>query len=159
MVAKMKNCPSCGRIFVPMNATQRLCPDCMDKMREKEHEVVEYVRDHPKIKVNELIEATGAPESMIKRMIRDGRFIQVGVRMTYPCEKCGAPITQGKLCAKCAEELKNELQGAAAKIIANQEKKRISGQRGHQERASAFRSERDRQSSTAKDSKRYRGLH
>ena len=159
MVAKMKNCPSCGRIFVPMNATQRLCPDCTDKMRDKEHEVVEYVRDHPKIQVNALIEATGAPESMIKRMIRDGRFIQVGVRMTYPCEKCGAPITQGKLCAKCAEELKNELQGAAAKIVANQEKKRISGQRGHQERASAFRSERDRQSSTAKDSKRYRGLH
>ena len=159
MVAKMKNCPSCGRIFVPMNATQRLCPDCMEKLREKEHEIVEYVRDHPKLKVNELIGATGAPESMIKRMIREGRFIQVGVRMTYPCEKCGAPITQGKLCAKCAEELKNELQGAAAKIVANQEKKRISGQRGHQERASAFRSERDRQSSTAKDSQRYRGLH
>ena len=159
MVAKMKNCPSCGRLFVPLTGAQKLCPDCMDKLHEKEHEVIEYVRDHPKVKIGELIEATGASENMIKRMIRDGRFIQVGVRMTYPCEKCGAPITQGKLCAKCAEELKNELQGAAAKIVANQEKKRISGQRGHQERASAFRSERDRQSSTAKDSKRYRGLH
>lgn len=158
MVAKMKNCPSCGRIFVPMNATQRLCPDCMDKLHEKEHEVVEYVRDHPKIKVNELIEATGAPEPMIKRMIREGRFIQVGVRMTYPCEKCGAPITQGKLCASCAEALKNELQNAAAKIVAGREAKRVPAKRGGQERVSAFRSERDRQGDSA-DSKRYRGLH
>ena len=158
MVAKMKNCPSCGRIFVPMNATQRLCPDSMEKLREKEHEVVEYVRDHPKIKVNELIEATGAPESMIKRMIREGRFIQVGVRMTYPCEKCGAPITQGKLCIKCAEALKNELQSAAAKIVADRDAKRVPAKRDSQEHASAFRSERDRQGGSAV-SKRYRGLH
>lgn len=158
MVAKMKNCPSCGRIFVPMNATQRLCPDCMEKLREKEHEIVEYVRDHPKIKVNELIEATGAPESMIKRMIREGRFIQVGVRMTYPCEKCGAPITQGKLCIKCAEALKNELQSAAAKIVADRDAKRIPAKRDSKDHASAFRFERDRQGGST-DSKRYRGLH
>ena len=49
MVTKMKNCPSCGRLYVPLTAAQKLCPDCMDKMREKEHEVVEYVRDHPKV--------------------------------------------------------------------------------------------------------------
>ena len=157
MVAKMKNCPSCGRLFVPLTGAQKLCPDCMDKLHEKEHEVIRYVRDHPKIKVNELIEATGAPESMIKRMIREGRFIQVGVRMTYPCEKCGAPITQGKLCLKCAEELKKELQGAAAKIVADKEKNRNPGQRGNGEHASAFRSERERQNAS-KQSDRYRGL-
>ena len=54
MVAKMKNCPSCGRLFVPLTGAQKLCPDCMDKLHEKEHEVIEYVRDHPKVKIGEL---------------------------------------------------------------------------------------------------------
>ena len=138
MVTKMKNCPSCGRLYVPLTAAQKLCPDCMDKLREKEHEVVEYVRDHPKVKIAELIEATGASENMIKRMIREGRFIQTGVQMTYPCEKCGAPITQGKLCPKCAAALKKDLAGAAQKIQADREKKLA-------ERPSAFRSERTTQ--------------
>ena len=151
MAAKMKNCPSCGRIYVPLNAAQKLCPDCMDKLRAKEHEVIEYVRDHPKIKINELIEETGASEKMIKRMIREGRFIQTGVQMTYPCEKCGAPITQGKLCPKCAGALQRDLAGAAQKIQEDREKKLA-------DRPSSFRSERDRQGAQpAKKPKRYAG--
>lgn len=164
MVAKMKNCPSCGRIFVPMTASQKLCPDCTEKLREKEHEVVEYVRDHPKVKIAELIEATGASENMIKRMIREGRFVQTGVKMTYPCEKCGAPIVQGKLCPKCAEAMKKELAGAAKKIAASHEVRRPSGGgaaragSGAGERPSSFRSERDKQQEPAKGANRYRGL-
>ncbi|MDY6268559.1 MAG: flagellar protein [Selenomonadaceae bacterium] len=163
MVTKMKNCPSCGRLYVPLTAAQKLCPDCMDKMREKEHEVVEYVRDHPKVKIAELIEATGASENMIKRMIREGRFIQTGVKMTYPCEKCGAPIVQGKLCAKCTEALKKDLAGAAKKIASAAAPKGGLGGTGkgprptNGERPSSFRSERDKQQ-PSKQSKRYRGL-
>ena len=164
MVAKMKNCPSCGRLFVPLTAAQKLCPDCMDKLREKEHEVVEYVRDHPKVKIAELIEATGASENMIKRMIREGRFIQTGVKMTYPCEKCGAPIVQGKLCAKCTEALKKDLAGAAKKIASAAAPARgMGGGTGKGprptggNRPSAFRSEREKQGGK-KESTRYRGL-
>lgn len=163
MVTKMKNCPSCGRLYVPLTAAQKLCPDCMDKMREKEHEVVEYVRDHPKVKIAELIEATGASENMIKRMIREGRFIQTGVKMTYPCEKCGAPIVQGKLCAKCTEALKKDLAGAVKKIASAAAPKGGLGGTGkgprptNGERPSSFRSERDKQQ-PSKQSKRYRGL-
>ena len=164
MVAKMKNCPSCGRLFVPLTGAQKLCPDCMDKLHEKEHEVIEYVRDHPKVKIGELMEATGASENMIKRMICEGRFIQTGVKMTYPCEKCGAPIVQGKLCPKCAEALKKDLAGAAKKIAsAAAGRGGFGGGTGkgprptNGERPSSFRSERERQAEK-KPSTRYRGL-
>ena len=129
-MAKMKNCPMCGKIFVPLG-TAKYCPDCQDKMREKEAEVVNYVRDNPKCKVSELIEATGAPESMIKRLIREGRFEQVGVQMSYPCEKCGKPIYTGKFCAECMESMRKEVQAQTAKFAAaSQAAKPAAGGRG-----------------------------
>jgi hypothetical protein len=55
---------------------------------------------------------------MIKKMIREGRFEQIGVKMTYPCEKCGAPILTGKLCQTCKENMQKELQKQAASVVA-----------------------------------------
>ncbi len=116
MAGKVKNCPKCGKLFADYGA--HMCPDCEDKMREKEAEVVNYVRDNPKAKVVEIIEATGCSEQLIKKLIREGRFEQVGVKMTYPCEKCGAPIISGKLCQNCMESMRNELQKQAAGVVA-----------------------------------------
>ena len=50
-------------------------------------------------------------------LIREGRFEQVGIKLCYPCEKCGAPIVVGKLCGSCSEELQKELQQASAKKL------------------------------------------
>ncbi len=69
-------------------------------------------------KIPEIVEATGAPEGMIKKMIREGRFEQIGVKMSYPCEKCGAPIITGKICQSCQEEVHKELQKKASAITA-----------------------------------------
>ena len=90
MAGKIKNCPMCGKLF--NDTGKKVCPDCYQQILDKEHEVVEYVRDHKGAKIPEICEATGAPSGMIKKMIREGRFEQIGVKMTYPCEKCGAPI-------------------------------------------------------------------
>ena len=123
MSGKLKNCPICGKIFADFGA--HVCPDCFDKLQAKESEVVNYVRDNPNAKIPELVEATGADEKLIKRMIREGRFVQVGVPMSYPCKKCGAPITQGDICNKCRTEMRDSLQKAPAKIAAAKEAARI----------------------------------
>lgn len=117
MPGKIKNCPSCGRLYQDFG--KHLCPDCLRKQEEKEREVVDYVRDNPDSKIPEICEATGAKESMIKRLIREGRFIQVGVQLSYPCEKCGAPIITGKFCPKCMEEMQKELQSQTKKMMAS----------------------------------------
>lgn len=149
MAMKMKNCPKCGRIFVPLNPTQKYCADCMEKERQLENELSRYVRDHPKIKIDELIEATGAPEKVVRKMIREGRFIQLGVQMTYPCERCGAPITQGKLCPKCAAALQKDLQGAAQDIARKKAE-------GKYEAQPTFRIERDSQKKGRGQGMRYK---
>ena len=60
----------CGKLF--NDTGKKVCPDCYQQILDKEHEVVEYVRDHKGAKIPEICEATGAPSGMIKKMIRDG---------------------------------------------------------------------------------------
>lgn len=128
MAGKIKNCPMCGRLF--SDTGTHVCVDCYRKVQEKEIEVVNYVRDNPGAKIADIIEATEAPEKLIKKMIREGRFEQIGIKMSYPCEKCGASIISGRLCPKCQEAMHKELQKqASAFVAAKQEAKR--GGRGH----------------------------
>lgn len=126
MAGKIKNCPMCGRLF--SDTGTHVCQSCYRKVQEKEMEVVNYVRDNPGATVSDIMEATEAPDSMIKRMIREGRFEQIGVKMSYPCEKCGAPIISGKLCSRCQENMHKELQKQASAIVAARQKAQKSGQ-------------------------------
>jgi len=115
MAGKLKNCPYCGKLYAEIG--RKMCPDCLEKERQMESDVVAYVRAHSGAKIPEIVEETGAHENLIKRMIREGRFEQVGIKMSYPCEKCGAPIMTGKLCQKCQDEIKNELQATQEKAM------------------------------------------
>ena len=114
MAGKMKNCSSCGKVFVSMN-NARICMDCRAKEEQWERSIVEFVRDHPKSTIAEIVEATGVQEPVIRRMIREGRFVSSGIDLYYPCEKCGSPISKGQYCDKCQKEMRDELTAAIAK--------------------------------------------
>ena len=118
MAGKMKNCSSCGKVFVSIN-NSRICVDCREKEERWEKEIVEFVRDHPKSRIPEIVEATGVQEPVVRRMIREGRFISSGVDLFYPCEKCGSPIQKGQYCDKCQKEMREELTAAVAKKSAS----------------------------------------
>lgn len=114
----------CGKVF--MSTGGKVCPACLDKQADDEMIVVEYVRDHPKCKAYEIMEATGVAEPIIRRLIEEGRFIQEGIEYSYPCKKCGNQIMKGKYCEKCMSEMQEELQGVSSKIAEERE-----AQRGH----------------------------
>lgn len=116
MAGKIKNCPVCGKLYAEIG--RKMCPDCFAKEQDKEKIVIDYVRDHRGAKIPEIVEETGASETLIKRLIREGRFEQIGIKVTYPCEKCGAPIIMGKMCQTCQDKARSELQAARAKIVA-----------------------------------------
>ena len=84
-MAKLRNCSQCGKLF--MSNGEKICPNCVQAQADLELVVVDYVRDHPKCKITEIMEETGAPESLIRRLIEEGRFEQVGVSLNYPCKK------------------------------------------------------------------------
>ena len=121
MAGKLRNCPVCGKLFMA-DGSARMCRDCFVKEQEVELEVTNYVRDHPKNKIPEIVENTRGTEKMIKRMISEGRFQQVGVNLTYACEKCGAPIMTGKFCRDCMATLQKEVAGAQEKLTAKHER-------------------------------------
>ena len=68
-----------------------------------------------------LIETNTFPqlEQVIRRMIREGRFLASHVDIFFPCEKCGAPIQKGQYCDKCQKEMRDELKAAVSKQSAS----------------------------------------
>lgn len=128
MAAKLKNCSICGKIF--MSNGEKICPNCMKDQEDMELVVVEYVRDHPKCKIPEIMEATGAQEFLIRRLIDEGRFVQAGVNFSYPCQKCGKPIITGKYCEDCLKEMQENLQSVQTGISKAAEAQ-AAAERGH----------------------------
>lgn len=111
----MKNCQRCGKLFVPMNR-EKICRDCRDADREMENKVMQFVRDNPKCKLQDIVDGTGAEESLIRRMIEEGRFEQSSV--TTNCKKCGKEIVGGLYCEACLSSMQENLQSVQEKISA-----------------------------------------
>ena len=127
----VRNCLYCKKIFMPV-LDEKICPDCRSKELEMEEQVRSYVRDHPGITVNKLIEGTGAPSRLVWRMIQQGQFENSGLRdAKYPCGNCGKLITKGVYCYECAGKLRLDAQkfanAANAKKLA--EEKKAQGQK------------------------------
>ncbi|GGJ13760.1 hypothetical protein GCM10010885_23890 [Alicyclobacillus cellulosilyticus] len=119
------NCRRCGRLF---NRVGRdICPACVAEEERAFIKVRDHLRQHPNVTITELAEATGVDAGIILEMIRDGRLVVRGYpNMFYPCERCGQPVQQGRYCARCADELSQELRRASQTLS-----DRVRGTRGH----------------------------
>ncbi|WP_199884008.1 hypothetical protein [Anaerosinus massiliensis] len=101
------NCPECGKLYV--KTAVGMCLDCYKLEEENEKIVAEYVRDHPRSSVEAIHKATGVKEKTIFRMIKNGRFMDIS-EISYPCESCGSPIYEGRLCDKCNANFLNQVK-------------------------------------------------
>lgn len=111
---KLKNCTECGRLFAPMQ-NEKICRDCKIKEEELERKVMSYVRDNPGVSIKQAMEATNVSEKVIKRMAREGLFVNLSEagNFFYPCIGCGKPIRTGTYCSDCLVRLRNETKKAA----------------------------------------------
>lgn len=105
---ELRNCPVCGKVFVYV--TRNLCPECAAKEEEEFRKVKEYLYEVPGATMEEISEKTGVPPKKILEFLREGRLIlkKENVNMILRCEMCGAPILTGRLCDKCANEMKKK---------------------------------------------------
>ncbi len=94
------NCQECGKVCLE-NVNLR-CPDCQEEIQRAEMRVVEYLEDCPGSSLDEVHKATRVSRHIIMQMIRNSRIL-TGT-MTYPCESCAKPITQGRICTTCADD-------------------------------------------------------
>lgn len=126
MAEKLRNCQQCGKLFMSQHG-EKICNDCKAAMEDLENTVVNYVRDNPKCKIHEIMDETGAPEYMIRRLIDEGRFVQVGVTLAYPCKKCGKSIVAGQYCEDCLREMQANLATAHSEMAKAAEANKVHG--------------------------------
>lgn len=119
---QLKNCPECGKIFVDTGVG--VCRACLDKQEEQMIKVTAYVRDNPHSTVKQIAEALNVKEKLVRRMIREGRFITEGIEYEYPCERCKKLITEGRFCDACSKEIQQEAFEAQQRAVAAVEKAR-----------------------------------
>ena len=103
----LSNCPECGKLYVENPA--KLCPACYEQEEQDADKVADFLRDHPKSHINDVHEATGVKHKVILRMLKKGR-ITGDIALAYPCETCGAPITEGRLCDSCSKNILSQLK-------------------------------------------------
>ena len=103
----LANCPECGKLYVENPA--KLCPDCYRQEEENEEKVAQYLRDNRGASISEIHEATGVAEKIILKMIKKGR-ITGDIRVEYPCESCGRPILEGRVCAECGRRVLEQVK-------------------------------------------------
>lgn len=111
-MAELRNCPRCGKLFTYRG--KRVCEECAAEEERDFEKVKEFLKDKPGATVLEVTTATGLDQRKVLEFIREGRLTTLGLpNLTAECEQCGAPITSGRLCPRCAEKLKREIDGAA----------------------------------------------
>ena len=103
----LANCKECGKLFVQNPAG--VCPDCYRLIEEQETKVAAYLRDNRRASIGEVHEATGVPEKVILKMIKKGR-ITGDIQVEYPCESCGKPILEGRVCAECGRRVLEQIK-------------------------------------------------
>ncbi|MDF2636168.1 MAG: hypothetical protein K0R78_3042 [Pelosinus sp.] len=105
----IKNCPECGKLYV--ENPSGLCPECYAQEEVYEHQIGEYLREYGKASVETIHKATGVKEKIILRMIRSGRLLVDGISLiSYPCDMCGVPIYEGRICAKCGSSFTKQVK-------------------------------------------------
>lgn len=110
-MAQLANCTKCGKLYA--KTVRDICPDCV-KEYEKMFEIVYAFlrkRENRQATIPEIVEATGVEESVILKFVKEKRLRPSQFpNLSFPCERCGTPIIEGKLCSKCVGTLQSELQ-------------------------------------------------
>lgn len=112
-MAELAHCENCEKVFV--KTVRSICRECYleeEKMFDKVYAFLR-VKENRSATLKEVHEATGVPERIIIKFVKEGRLRTVKfTNLTYPCESCGAPIQSGRLCKACVKKIETELEMA-----------------------------------------------
>ena len=110
-MADLANCSRCGNIFV--KTTRDICQDCF-KEEERQFEIVYNFmkkRVNRQATIPEIVEATSVKEDLIIKFVKEKRLRSAQFpNLTYPCDRCGKEIVEGRLCQACSDDLSGDLK-------------------------------------------------
>ncbi|MGM8215196.1 TIGR03826 family flagellar region protein [Bacillaceae bacterium W0354] len=123
-MGELANCPNCGKLFV--KGVQSVCRECYLEEEEKYAIVYEFLRqkENRQATVLEVSEATGVEEALIMKFVKQRRLLQANFpNLTYPCDRCGKPIREGKMCKSCVEDIREGLTAEARRVLTEEREK------------------------------------
>jgi len=108
-MSELKNCAGCGQVFA--KTIRDICPACYRKEEAAFQCIYQFLRQRQnrEATMQEIIEATCVEEALVikflkQNRLRDSEFPQ----LRYPCEQCSLPVSSGKYCQTCLNEIKQE---------------------------------------------------
>ena len=111
-MAEARNCPTCGSMF-NYTGLRDVCSTCAQAEETMYESVYKFLRrrENRAANIDRIVEVTGVTEELLHRWVRKGR-LQPALfpNLGYPCDKCGALTSTGKICDKCTEEIQADLR-------------------------------------------------
>lgn len=110
-MAELRNCPTCGDFF-NYTGIRNVCAKCGMNEEKIYEDVYRFLRkrENRAATIERIVEMTDATEEMLYKWVRKGR-IQPAMfpNLGYPCDNCGKLTSKGKLCDKCTDDIKKDL--------------------------------------------------
>lgn len=111
-MAEARNCPTCGSMF-NYTGLREVCSTCAQLEETLYETVYKFLRrrENRAANIDRIVEVTGVTEELLHKWVRKGR-LQPALfpNLGYPCDRCGALTSSGKICDKCTEEIQADLQ-------------------------------------------------
>lgn len=111
-MAEARNCPTCGSMF-NYTGLREVCPACAQEEETMYENVYKFLRrrENRAANIDRIVEVTGVTQELLHKWVRKGR-LQPALfpNLGYPCDRCGALTSSGKICDKCTEEIQSDLQ-------------------------------------------------
>lgn len=112
MALEFKKCKTCGRIFQGFG---NRCPDCIEEEERQFNLVRDYIWGHTGASIHEVVENTEVDPKVVLRFLKEGRLELENSEGFLVCEKCGAPISSGTMCANCKSQLSKAMDSVLPK--------------------------------------------
>ncbi len=112
MGATIKRCKRCGAIFGSYGAD--CCAKCAEELDELFTKIQDYLYDHDTAGVVEISEALNIDGKIILDFIKDGSLALNEGSYAINCDRCNKPISSGRYCSECKEELSSIFENAAS---------------------------------------------
>lgn len=100
MVLNVANCPRCGKVYA--KGLRDVCPACIREIDEEYTRCAEFLRENKGASIQEVSDEADVTINQITKFIREGRISLTDLpNLGIPCEMCGAPAGDNKLCENC----------------------------------------------------------
>lgn len=105
MLNRMQYCSKCNGKMHYLYSGIYECEKCGAQAMDEFGKVKNYIEIHGPSSAYEISEATGVDLDTIDFFLKQGRVqLTEDSRFFLQCEMCGADITYGRICAKCAKK-------------------------------------------------------